>query len=78
MVRSKCLTDSNGGGSGTPLVIETCNGAKDQQWSRNSVGEYVLVSTNLCLTDPGNATTNGTQVQVQTCKNAADQHWSVP
>ena len=42
------------------------------------MGEYVLLSTNLCLTDPGNATTNGTQVQVQTCKNAADQHWSVP
>jgi hypothetical protein len=78
LVRSKCLTDSNGGGSGTALVIETCSGAKDQLWSRNSVGEYVLVSTNLCLTDPGNATTNGTQVQVQTCKNAADQHWSVP
>jgi len=78
VVRSKCLTDSSEGGSGTPLVIETCNGAKDQQWSRNSVGEYVLVSTNLCLTDPGNAITNGTQVQVQTCKNAADQHWSVP
>jgi serine protease len=78
LVRSKCLTDSNGGGSGTPLVIETCNGQRNQQWSRNSSGEYVLAGTSLCLTDPSNSTTNGTQVQVQTCKNATDQHWSVP
>jgi hypothetical protein len=78
LVRSKCLTDNTGGGSGTPLVIETCNGARNQLWSRNIAGEYVLALNNLCLTDPGNSTTNGTQVQVQTCKNAADQHWSIP
>ena len=77
-VNGKCLTDSTWGGPGTKLVIEACNGQRNQQWSRNSSGEYVLAYKGLCLTDPGGSTTNGTQVQVQNCSNASDQHWSVP
>lgn len=77
-IASKCLTNNTGGGSGAKLVIETCNGGRTQRWARNSAGEYVLAGTNLCLTDPGGATSNGTQVEVQTCANASDQHWSVP
>ena len=76
-VNGKCLTDSTWGGFGTKLVIEPCNGQRNQQWSRNTSGEYVLAYKGLCLTDPG-STTNGTQVQVQSCSNASDQHWSVP
>jgi hypothetical protein len=59
-------------------VIEPCNGQRNQHWSRNTSGEYVLAYHGLCLTDPSGSTTNGTQVQVQNCVNAADQHWSVP
>ena len=74
----KCLTNNTWGGPGTKLVIEPCNGQRNQHWSRNTSGEYVLAYHGLCLTDPSGSTTNGTQVQVQNCVNAADQHWSVP
>jgi serine protease len=77
-VAGKCLTDNGWGGTGTKLVIEACNGQRNQQWTRNTSGEYVLAFQGLCLTDPGGSTTNGTQVRVQTCSNASDQHWSVP
>ena len=77
-VNGKCLADSTWGGTGTRLVIESCNGQRNQQWSRNTSGEYVLAFGGLCLTDPSGATANGTQVKVQTCVNATDQHWSVP
>ena len=77
-VVGKCLPDSTWGGTGTKLVIEACNGQRNQLWSRNSSGEYVLAFQGLCLTDPSGSTTNGTQVKVQTCSNASDQHWSIP
>ena len=77
-VAGKCLTDNGWGGTGTKLVIEACNGQRNQQWTHNTSGEYVLAFQGLCLTDPGGATTNGTQVKAQTCSNASDQHWSVP
>ena len=77
-VVGKCLTNNTWGGTGTKLVIEACNGQRNQQWSRNSSGEYVLAFQGLCLTDPSGSTTNGTQVKVQPCTNASDQHWSVP
>jgi ricin-type beta-trefoil lectin protein len=77
-VAGKCLTDNTWGGTGTKLVIEACNGQRNQQWSRNTSGEYVLAFQGLCLTDPSSSTTNGTQVKAQNCTNATDQHWSVP
>jgi hypothetical protein len=77
-VVGKCLTDNGWGGTGTKLVIEACNGQRNQQWTRNTSGEYVLAFQGLCLTDPSGATANGTQVKAQTCSNASDQHWSVP
>jgi len=77
-VAGKCLADGNWGGRDTKLVLWSCDGQRNQRWSRNSDAEYVLAFKGLCLTDPGNSTTNGTQVQVRTCANAADQHWSLP
>jgi Ricin-type beta-trefoil lectin domain-like len=43
-----------------------------------SNGEYVLTSHDgrLCLTDPGNATSNGIQLTAATCENTANQHWT--
>jgi serine protease len=77
-VSGKCLADNTWGGTGAKLVIEACNGQRNQQWSRNASGEYVLAFQGLCLTDPSGSTANGTQVKAQTCSNATDQHWSIP
>lgn len=73
---SLCLTDPGSGPGGTKLVLTTCAGAPDQIWTHNSKGEYVLGTTNLCLTDPHNSRKNGIQATVTVCKNKAYQHWS--
>jgi hypothetical protein len=77
-VLGKCLDNVTGGGSGSLLVIFTCNGHRAQTWSHRTNGEYVLKLNRLCLTDPGSSTGNGTQVDIQTCKDTKDQRWSLP
>jgi hypothetical protein len=37
-----CMNDKAGGGSGSPVVLYTCNGGTNELWSHNSHGAYVL------------------------------------
>jgi len=77
---SMCMNDKAGGGSGSPVVLYTCNGGANELWSHNSHDEYVLKAhgSTLCLDDPAYSTRNGTKLIVYTCKNGANQHWSLP
>jgi len=77
---SMCMNDKAAGGSGSPVILYTCNGGTNELWSHNSQGEYVLKAhgSTLCLDDPAYSTKNGTQLIVYTCKNSANQHWSLP
>ena len=50
---SMCMNDKAGGGSGSRVVLYTCNGGTNELWSHNSHGEYVLkahgrASSNSC------------------------------
>ena len=75
-----CMNDQANGGSGSKVILYTCNGAPNELWTHNSRGEYVLKANGgrLCLDDPGYSTRNGTQLTVYTCNNGANQHWSLP
>jgi hypothetical protein len=77
---SRCMNDKASGGSGSAIILWSCNGASGERWTRNSHGEYVLEAHGgtLCLDDPGYSTRNGTQLIVYTCKNSTNQHWSLP
>jgi hypothetical protein len=77
---SLCINDKAAGGSGSPVILWTCNGSSGETWTRNSHGEYVLKAHGgtLCLDDPRYSTTNGTQLIVYTCKERANQRWSLP
>jgi Ricin-type beta-trefoil lectin domain len=77
---SMCMNDKAAGGSGSTVILYTCNGGTNELWSHNSQGEYVLKAhgSTLCLDDPAYSTKNGTQLIVYTCKNSANQHWSLP
>jgi hypothetical protein len=77
---SMCMNDKATGGSGSTVILYTCNGGTNELWSHNSQGEYVLKAhgSTLCLDDPAYSTKNGTQLIVYTCKNSANQHWSLP
>ncbi|MGH3195465.1 MAG: RICIN domain-containing protein [Streptosporangiaceae bacterium] len=76
----KCMNDKASGGSRSPVILYSCNGAANELWTHNSHGEYVLKAHGgtLCLDDPAYSTRNGTQLIVYTCNNGANQHWSLP
>jgi Ricin-type beta-trefoil lectin domain/IPT/TIG domain len=63
-------------------VLAGCAGRPSEHWLAEpaSAGlvEYRNPASGLCLTDPGNSTTNGTAVVIMACANLASQHWSTP
>jgi hypothetical protein len=76
----KCLNDKADGGSGTKMILYSCNGASNDKWSHLSNGEYKLKAHNgtLCLNDPRSSTKNGTQLIVYNCTDSANEKWSMP
>ena len=76
-VVGKCLDDPRYRGAGTPQILYSGNGGRNQLWTHMSNGEYVGYH-GLCLTDPGSSMTNGTQVTLDVCTGAANQVWSLP
>jgi hypothetical protein len=77
---SMCMNDTAAGGSGSHVILYTCNGAANELWSHNAKGEYVLKANGgkLCLDDPAYSTRNGTQLDVYTCNGGSNQQWSLP
>jgi Ricin-type beta-trefoil lectin domain len=75
-----CLNDQASGGSGSKIVLWSCDRAPNETWTHNSRNEYVLKARGgtLCLDDPRSSTKNGTQLIVYTCDNGSNQHWSLP
>jgi len=41
------MNDKAVGGSGTPVILWSCNGAPNETWSHNASGEYVLKANGL-------------------------------
>jgi Ricin-type beta-trefoil lectin domain len=76
----KCMNDQASGGSGSKVILWSCDRASNELWTHNSRGEYVLQAHGgtLCLDDPAYSTKNGTQLMVYTCNNGANQHWTLP
>jgi hypothetical protein len=77
---SKCANIQGGGGSGSKLILWSCNGSSNEKWFHSSSdGEYVSSETGhglLCVDDPAYSKTNGKQLIVYTCHNSGNQHWS--
>ena len=76
----KCLNDKGDGGSGSKVILYSCNGGSNEKWSQLSNGELKLQAHGgtICLDDPRSSTTNGTQLIVYNCKDSANQKWSLP
>ncbi|WP_153032368.1 ThuA domain-containing protein [Amycolatopsis sp. YIM 10] len=68
----KCV-DVNGGNSadGTPVVLWTCSGGTNQQWTSDG-GTWR--SLGKCMTAAGTA--DGSAVQLSTCNGSAGQSWT--
>jgi Ricin-type beta-trefoil lectin domain len=74
-----CANDKASGGSGSHVILWTCNGASNEKWSHLANGELKLAAHGgtLCLDDPAYSTKSGTQLIVYTCKGSANQKWSL-
>ena len=77
---SMCANDKGSGGSGSPVILYSCNGGSNEKWASLANGELKLQAHGgtLCLDDPRSSTTNGTQLIVYKCNDNANQHWSMP
>jgi Ricin-type beta-trefoil lectin domain len=75
-----CLNDKANGGSGSKVILYSCNGGSNEKWSELANGEIKLKSHNgqLCLDDPAYSTKNGTQLIVYSCKDSSNQKWKLP
>jgi Ricin-type beta-trefoil lectin domain len=70
----KCLDDpSSSTTSGTQLIIWTCHGNGNQQWTYT--GSRQLQVLGKCLDASGQGTTDGTPVIIWTCHGSANQQW---
>jgi Ricin-type beta-trefoil lectin domain len=75
-----CLNDKGDGGSGSKLILYSCNGGSNEKWNELANGELRLQAHGgaLCADDPRSSTKNGTQLIVYTCHDSANQKWSLP
>jgi hypothetical protein len=76
----KCLNDKGSGGSGSKVILYSCNGGSNEKWSELANGELKLQAHGgtLCVDDPRSSTKNGTQLIVYTCHDSANQQWKLP
>ena len=75
----KCLNDKGSGGSGSKVILYSCNGGSNEKWAELANGELKVQAHGgtLCLDDPRSSTKNGTQLIVYTCKDSANQKWTL-
>lgn len=73
----KCLNDQRTGGNGSKVILYTCNGGANEQWTHKANGEWVMKAKGgqYCLDDPASSTKDGTQLIMWKCNNATNQHW---
>ena len=73
----KCLNDQRTGGNGSKVILYTCNGGANEQWTHKANGEWVMKAKGgqYCLDDPASSKKDGTQLIVWKCNNATNQHW---
>lgn len=65
--------------TGTPVVLEDCTGATDQQWTVDATSGAITsaADSSLCLTATGDATADGTLLEVATCAGSTSQSWKM-
>jgi hypothetical protein len=77
----KCMTvtGTNTRLDGDVVKLETCGSPAytTQQWVTGPGGDLINVNSGLCLTDPGNNSTQGTALVQQDCYGLLGQIWAI-
>ncbi|NGY64095.1 lipase [Lentzea sp. NEAU-D13] len=61
--------------NGTGLILWTCNGAVNQQWTQTAAGELRIYDNAKCM--DANASGQGTRVTINSCTGGNSQKWTV-
>jgi glucosylceramidase len=78
-IKDRCMdTSSPGGGAGSLIVLNPCNGASSQIWTTGPTSSLLDQASGLCLSDPGSNAANGTQLNIETCTGGKYQQWHLP
>jgi len=73
----RCLTVRGGSRTlGTPLVLGTCSGATEQQFTWRSNGEIRVFGGTLCVDASSGRGQNGNPIVLWTCHGGANQKWT--
>jgi hypothetical protein len=76
---SKCVELTAGNtDNGTPIIINTCNNAAQQQWTYHPLKSgYIRYSADLskCIDLTGGSTENGNKLQIWDCIESDNQRW---
>ncbi|WP_268980395.1 RICIN domain-containing protein [Streptomyces sp. Y2F8-2] len=70
--------DASGGGTtpGTKVILWTCKGSANQQWTPQPDGTIRGLQSCLCLDVTNGATANGTPTELWTCTASANLRWT--
>lgn len=62
---------------GTDVIVYSCHGRSNQQWTLTAAGELKVYDDNTCLDVRGGATARGTRVQTWPCNGQDNQKWDL-
>jgi len=73
-INGLCVDDSgNSSANGNPIIVWSCSGSANQQWTAGSDG--TLRTLGKCMDITGAATTDGTKIELYSCNGGTNQVW---
>jgi endo-1,4-beta-xylanase len=73
-VHGKCLNVTSTT-SGSPVVVQDCNGSANQKWVYNSTTRQWKGFNSMCMDLSGSSVVNGTKINAAICSTGANQQW---
>jgi outer membrane protein assembly factor BamB len=76
-----CVNDAGYGGSGSKVILWSCTGTSNEEWTYWPTYKEYSVSYGghaYCMNDPGYSTTPGVQQIVWTCPDTANEQYTLP
>lgn len=71
-----CLDVPEASHDNVQVMVYTCNGQSNQQWTRTGTGELTVYGGEKCLDAYNQGTTNNTVVGTYPCNGGANQRWT--
>jgi hypothetical protein len=74
---NRCLDVPGATRDNVQVIVYTCNGQANQQWTRTATGQITVYGGAKCLDAYGQGTTNNTVVGTHDCNGQDNQRWTL-